>query len=92
LGRDLTNDPSAPDEVATPATAPARNAPSSACYRWAMLLAWLFESLPLTCPNCAADMRIIAVMTEAAPVQRVLAQIGEPTAAPPIAPARGPPG
>jgi hypothetical protein len=35
-----------------------------------MLLARLFESLPLVCPNCGADMRIIAFVTEAAPVQR----------------------
>jgi hypothetical protein len=25
-----------------------------------MLLTRLFESLPLTCPNCGADMRIVA--------------------------------
>jgi hypothetical protein len=56
-----------------------------------MLLARLFESLPLVCPNCGADMRIIAFVTEAAPVQRILAHIGEPTEPPPIAPARGPP-
>ena len=37
-------------------------------------------------------MRIIAFVTEAAPVQRILAHIGEPTEAAPIAPARGPPG
>ena len=36
-------------------------------------------------------MRIIAFVTEAAPVQRILAHIGEPTEPPPIAPARGPP-
>ncbi len=51
----------------------------------------LFESLPLTCPNCGADMRIVAFITEAAPVRRILAHIGEPTEPPPIAPARGPP-
>lgn len=37
-------------------------------------------------------MRIVAFITEAAPVQRILAHIGEPTELPPIAPARGPPG
>jgi hypothetical protein len=57
-----------------------------------MLLARLFESLPLVCPNCGADMRIIAFGTEAAPVERILAHIGEPNEPPPIAPARGPPG
>lgn len=56
-----------------------------------MLLARLFESLPLTCPNCGADMRIVAFVTETAPVQRILKHIGEPPEPPPIASARGPP-
>ena len=64
---------------------------SPARYLWAMLLARLFESLPLTCPNCGADMRIVAFITEAAPVERILTHIGEPAQPPPIAPARGPP-
>jgi hypothetical protein len=41
---------------------------------------------------CGADMRIIAFVTEAVPVQRILGHIGEPTEPPPIASARGPPG
>ena len=32
-----------------------------------------------------------ATITDAAPVERILVQIGEPTEPPPIAPARGPP-
>ena len=56
-----------------------------------MLLARLFESLPLVCPNCGAHMRIIAFITDAAPVERILRYIGEPSRPPPIAPARGPP-
>jgi hypothetical protein len=36
-------------------------------------------------------MRIIAFVTEAAPIERILAYIGAPTEPPPIAPARGPP-
>ncbi len=32
-----------------------------------MLLARLFESLPLTCPNCGADMRVVASITERPP-------------------------
>jgi hypothetical protein len=46
---------------------------------------------PLTCPTCGAQMRIVAFITEAAPVQRILSHIGESTTRPPIAPARGPP-
>ena len=46
---------------------------------------------PLVCPNCGADMRIIAFITEAAPVEQILTHIGEPPRPPPISPARGPP-
>jgi hypothetical protein len=91
LGRDLTDDPSASAELPAPSPAPAPNTRSPARYLWVMLLARVFESLPLVCPNCGADMRIIAFVTEAVPVQRILGHIGEPTEPPPIAPARGPP-
>jgi len=90
-GRDVTDDPSAPAPVAAPPGAPAANARSPARYLWAMLLARLFESLPLVCPNCAADMRLIAFITDAAPIERILVCLGEPPCPPPIAPARGPP-
>jgi hypothetical protein len=56
-----------------------------------MLLARLFASLPLVCPNCGADMRIIAFVTETAPVRRILKHVGEPAEPPQISPARGPP-
>ncbi len=64
---------------------------ASARYLWAMLLARLVECLPLTCPSCGAHMRIVAFITEAAPVERILTHIGQPAQPPPIAPARGPP-
>ena len=38
-----------------------------------------------------ADMRIIAFITETAPMRRILNHIGEPAEPPRIAPARGPP-
>ena len=59
--------------------------------RRAILLARLFESLPLVCPYCGADMRLIAFVVEAAPVERILLALGEPPRPPPITPARGPP-
>jgi hypothetical protein len=59
-GREAAEEPSARDEIATPAAAPMLNARSPARYLWAMLLARPFESLPLVCPNCGADMRISA--------------------------------
>ena len=48
-------------------------------------------SLPLVCPHCSADMRIVAFITEAPTVQRILDHIGEPAMPPRIAPVRGPP-
>jgi hypothetical protein len=38
-----------------------------------------------------AEMRVVAFITEAAPMQRILNHIAEPSTAPKIAPARGPP-
>jgi hypothetical protein len=34
-----------------------------------MLLARLLETLPLRCPHCGADMRIVAFITEVTPVE-----------------------
>jgi hypothetical protein len=56
-----------------------------------MLLARLFESLPLVCSCCDADMCIIAFITQAAPLARILNHIGEPAAPPRISPALGSP-
>jgi hypothetical protein len=44
----------------SPPAAAAPRHPAPAHDLWAMLLARLFESLPLVCPNCGADMRIVA--------------------------------
>jgi len=65
---------------------------SPARYLWAMLLARLYESTPLVCPICKADMRIIAFVTDGDSVHHILEYIGESTDPPPISPARGPPG
>ncbi len=91
-GRDanLGGAPPAAKAPASPAAA-ATKARSSAHYPWALLIARLFLTLPLVCPRCGADMRIIAFSTETAPVRRILNHIGEPVVAPPISPARGPP-
>jgi hypothetical protein len=58
---------------------------------WTMLLAPVFESLPLTCPNCSADMCIVAFITDAPPVEQILTRIGEPAGPPPTTPGRAPP-
>ena len=45
----------------------------------------------LRCPLCGAEMRIIAFITDPSTLRDILAHLGEPTAPPRIAPARGPP-
>jgi hypothetical protein len=64
---DLIHPP--PVAAAPPPSPPAAAAPSGrspARYPWALLIARLFLTLPLVCPNCGADMRIVAFSTEAA--------------------------
>jgi NodT family efflux transporter outer membrane factor (OMF) lipoprotein len=77
-----------PSPTQTSGEAPQR---APARYLWAMLPARIYEAFPLTCPKCGSEMRVLAFITEAAPVQRILRHIGEPATPPPIAPARGPP-
>lgn len=56
-----------------------------------MLLARIYETLPLVCPLCQSPMRIIAFITEGNSVREILEYLGESTQPPNIAPARGPP-
>ncbi|HUF50169.1 MAG TPA: hypothetical protein VMN60_05015 [Longimicrobiales bacterium] len=49
-----------------PPDAPQRTAARS---RWARLLACIYEVFPLTCPDCAAEMRMLAFITAAEPVE-----------------------
>jgi hypothetical protein len=56
-----------------------------------MLLARIYEAFPLTCPQCDAEMRIVAFITETSTVQRILDHIGESATPPRIALARGRP-
>jgi hypothetical protein len=52
---------------------------------------WSREDLPLICPVCGREVRLIAAVTEQKPVQRILRHIGEPPLPPPVSPARSPP-
>lgn len=45
-------------------------------YLWAMLLARIYETLPLTCPGCGAEMRIIAFITASVDARRILEHSG----------------
>ena len=60
-------------------------------YLWAALLARIYEALPLVCPHCGAQMRLIAAITDQPSISRILTHIGESEKPPPITPARGPP-
>ena len=60
-------------------------------YLWAALLARIYEVLPLVCPLCGAEMRLIAAITDNPSIERILIHIGEPGRPLPITPARGPP-
>ncbi|CAN5586628.1 hypothetical protein BH23BAC4_BH23BAC4_03890 [soil metagenome] len=74
----------APDPPDSPQRAAARS-------RWARRLARIYEVFPLLCPDCGGDMRILAFITAAEPVDAILSHLGLPTTAPPLSPARGPP-
>jgi hypothetical protein len=81
-----------PPSPPLPAAHPAQHPECSpARYLWALLLARIYEILPLRCALCGAQMRIIAFITEAPARHAILTSLGEPTSPPDVAPARGPP-
>jgi hypothetical protein len=66
--------------------------PRRSPYRpWAELLKRTFGFDVLACPRCDGRLRLLAMVTEPKSVTRYLRALGEPTAAPARAPARGPP-
>ena len=91
LGREDLPDPS----LATPTTPSRTNgkgSPSSpARYRWATLLARIYEVLPLRCPACGGEMKVLAFITDALTVRRILRHLGISPRPPPVAPAQRPP-
>lgn len=81
-----------PPNPQLPAVAPAQpHQRAPAHYLWAMLLARIYEVLPLRCALCGGEMRIIAFVTERPAIHTILSYLGEPTTPPELAPARGPP-
>jgi hypothetical protein len=58
---------------------------------WAKLIARIAEDFPLACPACGGDIRLVAFITDPAPIRKILVHLGEPLEPPPLAPARGPP-
>ena len=57
---------------------------------WASLLRRSLDVDVLQCPKCQGRLRVLAVITEREPVRRILAHLGVPTDAPPVARARDP--
>jgi hypothetical protein len=86
-----TEVPVSPPEPSMVPTESKLSAHHPARYLWAILLARIYEVFPLTCRHCGSTMRIIAFLTEPAPIVEVLRHIGEPIEPPRIHPPRGPP-
>jgi hypothetical protein len=58
---------------------------------WAQLLARFYEVLPLLCPACCGEMKIISFITLPSTVERILLHLDLPHQPPCVSPARGPP-
>jgi hypothetical protein len=78
-----------PPQPAQPETVPPKRSPSH--YLWAVLIARIYEVLPLLCPVCGGQMRLIAFITHSADIRQILEHIGVDSEPPHITPARGPP-
>ncbi len=78
--------PAVPPEPAPERASPAR-------IRWAVLLARIYDVLPLLCPACGGQMRILAFLTDPPVVSAILLHLDLPhkPPPPPLSPARGPP-
>jgi hypothetical protein len=87
------HDQAAEDDTPEPHDEPEspKEKPRRASYLWAMLIARIYEALPLLCPRCNQPMKIIAFLTDPASLSRILNYLGVPTKPPPLHPARAPP-
>jgi len=72
-----------------PEPVPTKRSPSH--YLWAVLIARIYEVLPLLCPVCGGQMRPIAFITHSADIRQILDHIGVDSEPPHITAARGPP-
>jgi hypothetical protein len=82
----LARQPPAPSPEA--ASAPHVPVRSPARYLWAALLARIYEIRPLRCALCGSEMGITAFVTDEPAIHCILTYLGEPAAAPEVAPAR----
>ena len=60
-------------------------------HKWAELMRRTFELDVLACPRCGGRLRLVALIEQAAVVQRILRHFGLPTEVPEPRPARAPP-
>jgi len=58
---------------------------------WAVLMARIFEFLPLICPRCGHEMKMVGFIVESENVRKVLEHLELPTKAPTPYPPRAPP-
>lgn len=86
--RDASDAPRHPASADPQPLTPAQSATRS---RWACLIARIYEVLPLICPDCGAEMRILAFLTDPFTVAGILRHVGLPASPPPLTPARSPP-
>jgi len=63
----------------------------SARTSWARLLARIYEVLPLLCPACGGEMRVLSFITDPPTVQAILLHLALPHWPSPLTPARAPP-
>ena len=84
---ELDGDADSPGLPPEPGPAPA----SPARIRWAVLLARIYWVLPLMCPACGGEMRILAFLTDPPVVCAILLHLELPHRPPTLAPARAPP-
>ena len=50
---------------------------------WARLLARVYEIDPLVCPECASEMKVIALIQDPVEIRDILAQLVKTSRAPP---------
>ena len=79
------------DQQDSPVDKPQGRVGQAAAWCWAMLLARIYECLPLNCPKCGQPMRLVAFIMEPPVVEKILTHVGEPTEPPAVLPARAPP-
>jgi hypothetical protein len=65
--------------------------PRKVSFGWAKLIARIYEVLPLICPRCQEEMKIISFIEDQETIWKILTCLNEPIDPPRIAPARGPP-